>query len=581
MEKELDIQFIKSFIKRRKKGFLITFLISFMLGVIIALSLPPIYTSYAVISIEDQEIPTRFVQPTITEYAEERIEKIRQQILTREKILGIIERFNLYPDIKDKKTPSELVRMMRKDIGLKTIAARWKQYGQTAAATVAFSLSYDSKDPAKAQMVADTLSNLFLEEDIKTRAKRSSGTADFLKAEQRRLEIEMRDQENKITEFKENHLREMPGDRGYNLQSIARLERELDQADTRLQLLQERKALLEAKLLLVEPLTPIVVGGHDLAINPAERLKRLRLELASMQSIYSEKHPDIRKKKNEIAKLEKEVNVSEDAVGKIKRLKQLELKLASATAKLGSKHPDVKAIKREITIMKQQVDNLVTENVKKAISEEMPDNPLYINLKTQLETIDMQFKALEQDKLTLSSKIEELQIRIENAPVVEKEYNVLKRDYDSLKQEYSGISNKLKNAELVQEMEGKEKGNRLRVTSSAYLPEEPSKPNRLMVIVLSFLLAIGISSGFALLRENFDDSIRTSNQLKQLTNIPVFSAISYIETSEEKRQRRVRNLIWAAAALSGIAIFLLIIDQYVIKLAQAWEVVIERIMMIA
>ena len=581
MDKELDIQFIKLFIKRRKKGFIIAFLISFMLGVSIALALPPIYTSLATIRIEDQEIPTRFVQPTITEYAEERIAKIKQQILTREKILEIIEEFNLYPNIREKKSQSELVRMMLKDIQLKTIAARWKQFSASAAATVAFTLSFDSKDPVKAQKVADTLSNLYLEEDIKTRAKRVSGTTDFLKSDQRRLEIKILEQEKKISEFKRDHLRELPSDRSYNLQAITRLESELDKADTRMQLLQERRALLEAKLSLVEPLTPILVDGKDLAINPGERLKRLRLELASMQAIYSEKHPNIKKSKREIAKLEQQVQGSENAVEKIKKLKQLEIELASATAKLGSKHPDVKALERKITVFKKQINNLVTENVKKAIPEEKPDNPLYINLKTQIETIGMEIKALEENKATSISKMEEFQIRMENIPNVEKEFSVLLRDYDNLKREHAGISGKLVNAELVQEMEGKEKGTRFSITSSAYLPEEPSKPNRLMIIVLSFLLAIGISSGFAVFRENFDDSIRTPNQLKELTNVPVFSAISYIETSEEKRQRRVRNLIWVGAALSCIGIFLLIIDQFVMRLDQAWEVVIERIMLLA
>jgi uncharacterized protein Smg (DUF494 family) len=95
------------------------------------------------------------------------------------------------------------------------------------------------------------------------------------------------------------------------------------------------------------------------------------------------------------------------------------------------------------------------------------------------------------------------------------------------------------------------------------------------------LLAIGISSGFAVFRENFDDSIRTPNQLKELTNIPVFSAISYIETAEEKRRRRVKNFIWAGAAISCVGIALFVIDHFVMKLDQAWEVVIERIMMIA
>ena len=78
----------------------------------------------------------------------------------------------------------------------------------------------------------------------------------------------------------------------------------------------------------IEPLTPIVIDGEDLAINPAQRLKRLRLELASMQSVYSEKHPNIKKKKREIAKLEKEVKASDDSVEKIKKLRQLEIKLA-------------------------------------------------------------------------------------------------------------------------------------------------------------------------------------------------------------------------------------------------------------
>ena len=62
-----------------------------------------------------------------------------------------------------------------------------------------------------------------------------------------------------------------------------------------------------------------------------------------------------------------------------------------------------------------------------------------------------------------------------------------------------------------------------------------------MIIVLSFVLAFGISTALVAFQEYIDDSIKTSNQLKQLTNIPVFSAISYIETEEEKRQRRVKN----------------------------------------
>ena len=230
MEKELELQQIKGFIRRRKKVFILSFSLLFMIGVIVALILTPIYTSEAVIRIEDQEIPENIVQATITDYAEERIEKISQQILSRPKLLEIIEEFNLYPDIKDKKTPTELVKKMRKDIQLKPLQleVQNREAGQKIAVTVAFTLSYDGKDPVKVQKVADRLSKLFLEEDIKVRERRIAGTTDFLTSELNRLGKEISDQEKVISEFKQNHLRELPEDRGYNLQAIARLEQDMD-----------------------------------------------------------------------------------------------------------------------------------------------------------------------------------------------------------------------------------------------------------------------------------------------------------------------------------------------------------------
>ena len=257
------------------------------------------------------------------------------------------------------------------------------------------------------------------------------------------------------------------------------------------------------------------------------------------------------------------------------------MKLVSAKSKLGPKHPDVKAIKREIAILQKEVDYLITENAKIQISEENPDNPVYINLKTKITTMNMEIEALELEKNQLASDIDEYQRRIENIPAVEKDLKALTLDYENQKRNYAEISNKLMNAQLVQEMEGEQKGGRFNITSPAYLPEEPAKPKRMLIIILSFLLAFGISTALVAFQEYIDDSIRTPNQLKELTNIPVFSAISYIETGEEKRQRRVKNLIWAVAALFCIGIFLLLVDQYVMKLDQAWEVVIERILMIA
>ena len=219
MNAGIEIQDIKGIIKRRKKVFIISFLIIFIIGVIIALILPPIYESVAMIRVEDQQIPENLVQSTITDYAAERIRKISQEILSRPKLLEIIDRFGLYADLKDKKTPTELVKKMLEDIELKTIEARTqgKGGGKAMTAMVAFTLSYEGKDPVKVHKVTDTLSKLYLEEDIKTRAKSISGTTEFLQNELQRIKEYINDHEKIISDFKQNHLRELPDDRGYNL----------------------------------------------------------------------------------------------------------------------------------------------------------------------------------------------------------------------------------------------------------------------------------------------------------------------------------------------------------------------------
>ena len=126
-----------------------------------------------------------------------------------------------------------------------------------------------------------------------------TGATNFLENEIERLKKEMNFMERKISNYKKKHLRELPSDSGYNLQAIGRLERQLDQTEMRLGMLEEKKLLLETQLTTIEPLTPVVIGGKDLAANPKERLKALRLELSSLRSVYSEKHPDIKKIKRE------------------------------------------------------------------------------------------------------------------------------------------------------------------------------------------------------------------------------------------------------------------------------------------
>jgi uncharacterized protein involved in exopolysaccharide biosynthesis len=346
--------------------------------------------------------------------------------------------------------------------------------------------------------------------------------------------------------------------------------------------------LLEAQLAKIEPLTPIVVEGNNVASNPNQRLKELYLQLTRLRSVYSEKHPDIRKIKNEINELETQVKDSDVSVVKVKRLNQLEDQLAEMQGAYGPEHPEIKAVKREIAILKPEVDNLMTETVKIKISQEKPDNPAYINLVTQIDSIKMEAEALRENNKKILQEIDKFQRRVEKAPVVEKELNALLRDLDSAQKKYSEVSNMLLEARVTKDLEGKQQGQRFSITSSAYLPVKPFKPNRLLIILLSFFSAFILSTFFIAMREGMDDTVKTTDQIKGITGVPVFASVSYIVTSEEKRARRHKKFLWSLAIFLVIGIALVVVDRYVIdfdnlvlKFDQIWTIVLERIRMIA
>ncbi len=582
MGKELDSSQIKNIIRRRKKGFITIFLILFLTGFIIALALPPTYKSDAVIRVEDQEIQEEFIQRSTNEYVEERIGKLNQQVLSYQNLKEIAEKFKLHSEDNNQVPVSEVVEKLRQNIQLETIVSEMqsKPGGRPLSFTLAFNLSYEGKDPISVQKVTETLANLYITEDIKSTERLVAATTDFLKVELERIKKDIEIQEKRISVFKKKHSRELPSDLGYNIQTITRLEREFDQANMRLRSLTEKEIFLESQLANVEPLSPIVVEGERIATNPNQRLKELNIQLTKLKSIYSEKHPDIKKLKKEIDELESQVQSSDDSIAKVKRLGQLENELAALEGRLGPKHPDVKALKTEIKLLSIEVNNSLTETAKLKISEEKPDNPAYITLVTQIKALKTEKKAIQEDKQNISRSIQSYQKRIEKTPVVERELNALTRDYEAAKNRYNEIWNELTAAQIIEKVEGKQRGRRFSIASPANLPTKPYKPNRLAIILVSFLIALGLSSVFAAFKESLDSSIKTGNELKEHTGLPVMATLSYMTSDHEIRVNRLKKFGWCFVMASGLVAAYYLVDIYFIKMEELWSIIIDRIKMI-
>ncbi len=568
-----DIRYLWRIFKRRKKAFLIPFFLVFVTITLIALFLPPVYRATTTILIEEQEIPPDYVKSTVTGYVEERLQTITQEIMSRSNLAKLIEEFDLYPDLRDKYTLDELVEKMREDIHLEPINAEVSnpRGGRPLSATIAFTLSYEGRDPVKVQKVTNALASLYLQYNLRTREEQASGTVAFLEKQVEQVRKHMKELEEKISKFKKEHLGELPEMITINLQTIQRLERRIEDIETQIRSLKQQEAYLKGQLALVEPMAPIKTEEGRAIMTPLERLKYLRLKLVSLRATLSPNHPDIKKLEREIKALEAQVGTTDDTLEKIKELNNLQAELAQKKERLGPKHPDVVALEKKIKLLSEELSKFNASQTQAAsVALNQPDNPAYINLMTQLASLEIQIKSLEEEKARLEKKIEEYQHRLERTPLVEKDYHLLLTDYENTRKKYDELMNKLMEAKIAQKLEESQKGERFTIIDPAQLPERPYKPKRGAIILIGFVLALGAGVGTVAITEYLDRSLKTPEDVKRVASVPLLAALPYVEGEEELRARRKKRILLLCSFLCILILAIVIFHFWLMPLDIFW-----------
>ena len=121
MEQHTDLSIYLDVLKRRRWHFLLPALIVMVVSATVAMLLPSIFVAEATIQVEAQEIPENMVQSTVTGYVEERLQSVKQVVLSRSNLLTLIERYDLYPDKERVITKDELAKRFRDAITLEPV----------------------------------------------------------------------------------------------------------------------------------------------------------------------------------------------------------------------------------------------------------------------------------------------------------------------------------------------------------------------------------------------------------------------------------------------------------------------------
>src|SRR3984957_5273923 len=108
-----DLPHYVGLVRRRHMQFLIPLLAGWLLVWGASWVLPSRYRSGTLILVEQPTMPKDYVTPNISDDLQARLQSITQQILSRTRLLHIIDNLNLYADQRGKVNPDELVERMR------------------------------------------------------------------------------------------------------------------------------------------------------------------------------------------------------------------------------------------------------------------------------------------------------------------------------------------------------------------------------------------------------------------------------------------------------------------------------------
>ena len=154
MERALTLKDYQSVFRRRGGLFLTVAGALLTVGIAIAFGLSPVYQSQGLILVEQQEVPEHLVRSTVTGYADERLRMITQRVMTRDILVGLIDKYGLYPDLDDAEQ-NERVADMRRDIRVETVQSDMLlREISRAETTIAFTVAFLYRDPVVARSVA-------------------------------------------------------------------------------------------------------------------------------------------------------------------------------------------------------------------------------------------------------------------------------------------------------------------------------------------------------------------------------------------------------------------------------------------
>lgn len=509
-----DLEWYAGILRRRHLHFFIALFSGWLAVWSASWILPRTFKSNTLILVEEPTMPKNYVEPNVRENLQDRLNSITQQILSRTRLLTIIEKFHLYERAKGVRAVDDKIALMRKDIDIELV--RDRQTNDISA----FRIFYSAHDPHTAQRVTSELTNLFIKENLKTRQQESEDTTRFLQRQLASARVSLAEQEAKVQQFEALHEGELPSQQASNLQILSGLQSQLQNEQDALNTAKQQRVYLQAMIDQYRGLSSgqesAVSGTQDLSpLGKVDRdIEKLKARLSDLRSRYTDRYPDVQAVKKEIAEAAEQ---------------RQQLVAAERTATAASRQPG----------QSSSGDRANT-----------PGSPALLQLQGQLESNRLEIANREESITSLKARIGEYQGRLNAEPETEQKLAELTRGYEQSKTNYDDLLKKESDSQMATSMERMQQGERFTMLDPPSLPQKPDFPNRLKFCGIGVVAGLGLALLVVAAFEYFDDRLRDEREIRELLPVSMISDIPEIQSSQELKANKIRfALEWSTGAL--------------------------------
>jgi polysaccharide chain length determinant protein (PEP-CTERM system associated) len=193
--------------------------------------------------------------------------------------------------------------------------------------------------------------------------------------------------------------------------------------------------------------------------------------------------------------------------------------------------------------------------MKPGSSSGMAANVVAQQLKIALAEAEANVASVRAQLAEYEARFSQARAGAQRVPEIEAELAALNRDYDIQKRNYEQLVSRRESVQLGGELDSTSAAVDFRIIDPPRVAPKPVAPNRLLLLALVLLGALGAGAGASFVVSQILPTIHDARVLREVSGRAVLGTVSLLQTPAAVRRARIANYAFAGGVTALVGVF--------------------------